>query len=253
MEKLYLSLFLLVIAFACTSVSQQLQEDPPYYIHQCRRDDPNINQCLTYAANHIAMHFRRGITELGVTEVEPIFIDEINLALGSGPDGYRAIFKNIEAFGVSNLTVTAVRSDLDTLQFQLSFYIPKISARAYYRSTGVLIMVQASGGGEYWGEYEGVRAKIYFQAKLKDIDYEQYLELQDLKMDFSVKRLQMGVKNVHNGNAILEAALNLFINSNAQDLLKEMKPSIKKKLLVNLRQFIENLFSRIPYSSWIID
>lgn len=50
-----------------------------------------------------------GIPELGYPEVEPILIDEINLALGAGPDGYRATFRNIEAFGVSNLTVTGVR------------------------------------------------------------------------------------------------------------------------------------------------
>lgn len=52
---------------------------------------------------------RRGIPEIGITEPEPIVIDEIQLALGSGPDGYRAVFRNINAFGVSNLTVTAVR------------------------------------------------------------------------------------------------------------------------------------------------
>lgn len=52
---------------------------------------------------------RRGIPELGITDPEPIIIDEIQLALGSGPDGYKAIFRNIEAFGVSNVSVTAVR------------------------------------------------------------------------------------------------------------------------------------------------
>lgn len=45
------------------------------------------------------------------------------------------------------------RSDLNSWQFQLSFTIPKISVIAKYRSSGVLIMVQASGGGDYWGEY----------------------------------------------------------------------------------------------------
>jgi len=50
-----------------------------------------------------------GIPELGIEEVEPIVIDEINLSLGSGPDGYRATFKDIQAYGVSNLTVNQVR------------------------------------------------------------------------------------------------------------------------------------------------
>lgn len=45
------------------------------------------------------------------------------------------------------------RSDIDTLQFQMTFDIPKINVKAQYRSSGVLILVQASGAGEYWGEY----------------------------------------------------------------------------------------------------
>jgi len=245
---------LLVVIMTISVGGQRLyQTNTPYYLHPCSRSDPNINQCFTYAANHLAMNFRRGIPELGVTDVEPITIDEINLSLGSGPDGYRATFRDIQAFGVSNLTITGVRSDLDTLQFQLAFFIPQISVAARYRSAGVLIMVQATGGGDYWGQYGGVRAKVYFRASPRVVNGEQFLQLEDLKMDFSVKELQMGIRNVHNGNAVLEAALNLFINSNAQELLREMKPSIKKKLLITMKHFIDNLFDRIPLHQWIVD
>lgn len=31
--------------------------------------------------------------------------------------------------------------------------IPKIKATAHYRSSGILILVKASGAGDYWGEY----------------------------------------------------------------------------------------------------
>jgi hypothetical protein len=46
---------------------------------------------------------------LEVTQAEPILIDEISIALGSGPDGYRATFKDIEAYGVSNMSIVGVR------------------------------------------------------------------------------------------------------------------------------------------------
>lgn len=57
----------------------------------------------------LTVYWSAGIPELGIEEVEPIVIDEINLSLGSGPDGYRATFKDIQAYGVSNLTVNQVR------------------------------------------------------------------------------------------------------------------------------------------------
>lgn len=52
-------------------------------------------------------------------------------------------------------------------------------------------------------------------------------------------------------NRATEAAMNLFINSNAQELLKEMKPALKEKLTVLLHNFMENLFSRIPFDEWV--
>lgn len=57
----------------------------------------------------IKIVFILGIPELGIGDVEPVLIDEINLALGSGPNGYRATFRDIEAYGVSNLTINSVR------------------------------------------------------------------------------------------------------------------------------------------------
>lgn len=65
--------------------------------------------CLKDSTNYLIANIRRGIPDLGIDNPEPIIIDEIQLALGSGPDGYRATFRNIEAFGVSNVSVIAVR------------------------------------------------------------------------------------------------------------------------------------------------
>jgi hypothetical protein len=45
--------------------------------------------------------------------------------------------------------------------------------------------------------------------------------------------------------------MNLFINSNAQELLKEMKPALKSKFTILLSNFMENLFSKIPFDEWV--
>lgn len=54
---------------------------------------------------------------------------------------------------IITVIVTNSSSDLDSLQFQLTCEIPRIRVKAQYRSTGVLILVKASGAGDYWGEY----------------------------------------------------------------------------------------------------
>ncbi|CAD6992047.1 unnamed protein product [Ceratitis capitata] len=143
-------------------------------------------------------------------------------------------------------------SDLETLQFQLTCEIPHIKVRSQYRSTGVLILVKASGAGDYWGEYDGVKAKIYFKAipNLAE-DGRTYLTADQVKMDFNVKEIKMGVDNIANGNTVIQAALNLFINSNAQELLKEMKPALRTKLTQVIRNFMDRIFAKIPLDLWI--
>lgn len=134
----------------------------------------------------------------------------------------------------SKLFWSNFRSDIETLQFQMTFEIPRIRVKAQYRSTGVLILVKASGAGDYWGEYgklhfrskncfiknedsnvfcfirflswrtEGVRAKVYFKASPVDQqDDLTYLRVDEAKMDFSVKEIRMGVDNVANANPVI--------------------------------------------------
>nr|XP_022909124.1 protein takeout [Onthophagus taurus] len=239
----------LILFFVLQTASGQ---DEFYYLKQCDKQDPNVNKCLQRSANVLLQHINYGIPELGLSEPEPIVIDEIGISLGSGPDGYRASFRNIQAYGVSNLTITQVRSDIPSNQFQFTFYIPKISAKAQYESSGILILVPATGGGDYWGEYEGVKAKVYIKATPTDKYGRTYLNLDQVKMDFSVKNIKMGVDNVHNGNTVIQAALNLFINTNSQELLKEMKPALKKKLVGLISNFVHTLFDNIPYDAWIV-
>lgn len=116
------------------------------------------------------------------------------------------------------------RSDIDTLQFQMTFEIPKIKVKANYESSGVLILVQASGSGNYWGEYgeilyyevrnpmvtdvlhlaDGVKAKVYFKASPQETEEGfTFLNIEQVKMDFSVKDIKMGVTNIANGNTII--------------------------------------------------
>ncbi|CAG5107881.1 Similar to to: Protein takeout (Drosophila melanogaster) [Cotesia congregata] len=177
-----------------------------------------------------------GLPQLGYPEVEPIVLDEVHISLGGGPDGYKAQFRDVAAKGVSALRITGLRTRItdDEVQLQLALHIPKIRAAAKYRSNGV-------------------KAKVFIRAKPFLVEGHKYLRLQQLKMDFSVENIKMGVENVHDGNTILQAALNLFINSNSQELLKEMKPDLRRKLVQVMTSFVEKLFAQVPYDAWIID
>lgn len=49
----------------------------------------------------------------------------------------------------------------------------------------------------------GVKIKIYIKGGENNLDGKTYLALQQMKMDFSVERIKMGVDGIHNQNSIL--------------------------------------------------
>lgn len=42
---------------------------PAYYIQQCKKSDPNVDQCLKASANKFARYVQKGIPELEIEEV----------------------------------------------------------------------------------------------------------------------------------------------------------------------------------------
>lgn len=73
------------------------------------------------------------------------------------------------------------------------------------------MLVKASGKGDYWGEYENVKAKVYFKAiPAYEEDGLTYLTVESAKLDFSVKDIRMGVENIERGNAVLRKFNPLF-------------------------------------------
>lgn len=66
------------------------------------------------------------------------------------------------------------------------------------------LLIKASGTGDYWGDYQDVKCKVYFKAEPyhKDDDERTYLNVESVKMDFSVKDIEMGVENDNNNRVI---------------------------------------------------
>lgn len=48
-----------------------------------------------------------------------------------------------------------------------------------------------------------MKAKVYFRGEPYERNGRTYLKLKQLKLDFSVRDIQMGVENLQNSNAVL--------------------------------------------------
>lgn len=78
----------------------------------CSRTDPQINQCIKKSFNHLRPYLGKGLTELNVPALEPLFIDQLGMDNDAGAVRIKARFSEILAKGTSNYTIKEVRSDI---------------------------------------------------------------------------------------------------------------------------------------------
>lgn len=81
--------------------------------------------------------------------VEPFIMDSLSLQLTGGPQGYRVSLKNMEIFGASNYTVKDIKLSKNNEPFEASVTMPRLIIRAKYSSSGVLLIIPASGSGDF--------------------------------------------------------------------------------------------------------
>lgn len=81
--------------------------------------------------------------------VEPFIVDHLQLQLTGGSEGYRVHLKHVEIYGASNFTVQNLKLADGERPFESTVFIPKLTIKAKYSSSGVLIIIPASGGGDF--------------------------------------------------------------------------------------------------------
>lgn len=57
----------------------------------------------------------------------------------------------------------------------------------------------------------------------------------------------MNFSNLFNGNKELGDNMNLFLNENWQDIFKETKASIEKAFVRVIKEYINDVFMKMPY------
>lgn len=82
------------------------------YVLPCNRNDPHINQCIKKSFNHLRPFLGKGLPELNVPPMEPLFVDELSMDNDAGAVRIKALFSDILAKGASNYTIKEVRSDV---------------------------------------------------------------------------------------------------------------------------------------------
>uniref|UniRef100_A0A6P7GYI4 Uncharacterized protein LOC114348429 n=1 Tax=Diabrotica virgifera virgifera TaxID=50390 RepID=A0A6P7GYI4_DIAVI len=91
----------------------------------------------------------------------------------------------------------------ETQPFEARIHIPFLKINSRYESSGVLIILPASGNGTFNGLLEDVLATVRGTSSINERDGSKYLHIDTLKVELDVKNLGLEVKNIFKNNAVL--------------------------------------------------
>lgn len=135
-------------------------------------------------------------------------MDSLALQLTEGPQGYKITLKNMEAFGASNFEVKSLKlGDNGGEPFKARIVMPKLKIEAKYSSSGVLLIIPASGGGDFHAIFDGVTADLTGKTSLRG----KYLHVDGLSIVLDVKKANMSISGAFNNNRILRKCCQLAL------------------------------------------
>jgi len=209
--------------------------------------------CFIDALHHLKPYLANGIPEIELPPVEPFRLDELSLALTSGPNGYKVTLSEIDLYGASNYNVSRLKLSEGGKPFEAKIRMPELKLNSKYRSSGVLLIIPASGNGTFLGKFQDVNTIVRGKVSSHKRDNNAtYLHVDALSVDIDIKTPRMHVKDVYRNNRIIGDAMNLFLRENGQEVVKVMLPQLKKKLAVLFANIANQLLTHVPLELFYI-
>ncbi|CAG9576126.1 unnamed protein product [Danaus chrysippus] len=223
----------------------------PEYLLPCSRSDPDLDNCIKRSFNHLRPYLARGLTDLDVPPVEPLFIDKLVMENDAGPVRVRATFSNITVVGPSNYTVTKIRSDLKKLRIDMGLVLPRIEVTGHYEVMGQVLLFPVRSQGDFWASFNDVVAIVKIFGKEIEKENVKYMTADRMMVDFKLKSSRFKVRDTVNHGSVIGEAMNQFLNNNAHEIIDEMRPAASAAIAKHFRTFLNAAFERIPIDVWL--
>nr|XP_014094256.1 circadian clock-controlled protein daywake [Bactrocera oleae] len=228
----------------------QLQERPNW-LHTCKRANPNEDKCFRRLFEGCFPAFAAGIPEIGIKSFEPLHIDQVSVSKGSGNLVLSGGFQNLIVRGPSNATVRRANLDLDKKLLNFELDIPLLRIRAKYNLKGNILLLPLVGSGDVRMALKDVKTAVYTKIHLSN-EPQEVIRIDEMKVTFHVGAMRIHLSDLFNGNEILAASINNFLNQNAKEVIAELRPDLELGLADIFHGLWNNVFSKIPLKLWLL-
>ncbi|KAH8383290.1 hypothetical protein KR009_007838, partial [Drosophila setifemur] len=229
-------------------------QERPSWLQTCKRSNPNENKCFRQLFEGCFPALAAGVPEIGVKSFEPLNIDQVSVSKGSGNLVLSGGFQNLIIRGPSNATVKRANLDLDRRLLNFELELPKLRIRAKYNLKGNILLLPLVGSGDVAMALKNVHTTVYTRISLRNETRtgDEIIHIDEMKVGFEVGAMRIHLKNLFNGNDILAASINSFLNQNGKEVIAELRPDLELGLADIFHGLWNNVFSKMPTKLWLV-
>lgn len=125
--------------------------------------------------------------------------------------------------------------------------VPKIILKGDYKINGRVLVLPIQGDGKATLVFDNFDIAVKLKPKIIVKKGKEYIQTDYFKLDFDTENMQIQLTNLFNGDKALGDNMNLFLNENWKDILKELKPAISYAIEEIIKSIVNRIFNKVPY------
>ncbi|XP_055546849.1 uncharacterized protein LOC129731108 [Wyeomyia smithii] len=195
----------------------------------CNTRDPSVDKCIIDVIERIRPNIGSGNygSENKHPPMEPIVLESIRIERGPS---FSANFSNLVINGATKFVIKKLKTDFSQRRINASVILPVLDVLGKYSLNMNILVLRISGAGDIRVQLNDTKAILRLEYFTEKIDGKEFVRFQpiDLKLKFDKASFQL--KNLFNGDPMLEKVGNDAINENPHVLLDEVKQSFEEGL-----------------------
>lgn len=218
----------------------------PNSFSRCNQED---GKCLLEAITATFRSFYKGVPEIGLVPLDPLQIDKMDIIQGDGPINIELNFKKVNLLGFQHAQVKKASGfTANPTKMDMNVLVPVASLVGGYKINGKVLILPIQGEGSSNMTMVNCGITLKWTGKLEDRNGKQFYQIDKFKVNFDTSRFYMDFSNLFNGDKALGDNMNVFLNDNWQDILKELKPAIAAAFTKIFEAVVRNVFNKVPYN-----
>ncbi|KAL7015275.1 hypothetical protein ACKWTF_016372 [Chironomus riparius] len=202
----------------------------PPNIKTCRRNDPNISECIVRSVTALLPKLATG--DLGggfrVPALEPFVLKEI---VFGEDDGLKVQLNNINVHGTTKFNVEKLRINVKDLRFDVLVMLPKLDIVGKYKMSFNFLGAPVLSDGDLYTQFSGAKIRATMKGHRYIKNGKEFIKFEPFGIKFD-RGVASGLKitNLFNGNKVLSEIVHALLGSNPDFVIKNIYPALENNL-----------------------